>query len=145
MKELELSEKELDMTLYLCRLAANRMENAYFLVRPLDKNSDQAICFMEVVWVEADGNYSHIHLMGKRYVSVSMNIGQVEAILNTSPDGSFIRINRSTIISLRWLDRLDVNLLYLISCSVPFTVGAVYRAKFNKRMSLFCSLKKGNR
>lgn len=145
MKELELSKKELDIILYLCRLTANRMEDAYFLVRPLDKISDHVVCFMEVVWVEADGNYSHIHLMGKRYVSVSMNIGQVEAILNTSPDGSFIRINRSTIISLRWLNRMDVNLLYLISCPVPFTVSAVYRDKFNKRMSLFCSLKKGKR
>lgn len=136
-----LIKKELGMTDYLFRLTNSRIEDIYFIARPMNEHSDRVICFNEVVWVEADGNYSHIHLIGGHYVSVTINIGQVEALLKVSPDGAFIRISRSTIISLRWLYRRDVNLLYLVSSSTPFTVGKTYREGFNKRISSFRMLK----
>ena len=47
------------MTDYLFRLTNSRIEDIYFITRPMNEHSDRVICFNEVVWVEADGNYPH--------------------------------------------------------------------------------------
>ncbi len=106
-----LDKREFDIMSYWCRLMYDNMEDLYFIVRPLSETVDRTVCFRHVVWVEADGNYSHIHLINGKYISVSLNIGQVERVLSSSPDNAFVRISRSTIISLQWLDRREANLL----------------------------------
>ena len=137
-----LDKREFDIMSYWCRLMCDNMEDLYFIVRPLSETVDRTVCFRHVVWVEADGNYSHIHLINGKYISVSLNIGQVERVLSSSPDNAFVRISRSTIISLRWLDRREANLLYLVTHKSPFTVSAEYRKQFKNRLGFFPTLKK---
>lgn len=137
-----LDKKAFETMSYWGRLMNNTMEDLYFIVRPLNKTIERTVCFRHVAWVEADGNHSHIHLINGTYISVSLNIGQVESVLSTSPDNTFIRISRSTVISLRWLDRWDTNLLYLVTHKTPFTVSATYRKHFNYRLGLLPTLKK---
>ena len=96
-----LDKQEFDIMSYWCRLICDYMEDLYFIVKPLSEAVDRTVCFRHVVWVEADGNYSNIHLINGTYISVSLNIGQVEKGLNASPDNAFVRFSRSTIISLR--------------------------------------------
>lgn len=137
-----LDKREFDIMSYWCRLMCDKTEGLYFIVRPLSETVDRTVCFRHVVWVEANGNYSHIHLINGTYISVSLNLDQVERVLNASPDNAFIRINRSTIISLRWLDRREANLLYLVTHRTPFTVSTEYRKQFKDRLESFPTLKK---
>ncbi len=57
----------------------------------------------EILFVEADWNYSKVYRARDSYETVTMNIGSVEKIL---PENSFLRINRSTIINLHYLTRV---------------------------------------
>ncbi len=65
----------------------------YFFVDPED-----------VVYCEADGNYSHITLINDKSEITTMNLGNLEKILEQY---DFFRISRSFIINLKYLARVD--------------------------------------
>jgi two-component system LytT family response regulator len=77
--------------------------NGYILFHPDD-----------MIYLEADANYTHIYLRGNKKETVSSNIGSVEKIL---PQGLFQRINRSIIINSAWLCKVDrVNHICILEC-----------------------------
>ncbi len=55
----------------------------------------------KIVSVEADGNYSIIHLTDFQKVVASRQLGQLEPLL---PENQFLRIHKSTIINLRHVE-----------------------------------------
>ncbi len=57
----------------------------------------------DIIYIKADWNYSKIYSGTDDYETVTTNIGSVEKML---PDNSFMRINRSTIINLKYLSRV---------------------------------------
>ena len=57
-----------------------------------------------IVYVEADGNYSHIHLADESKKTVTINLGEV---LNMLGEARFMRISRSTIINMKYLSELN--------------------------------------
>jgi two-component system, LytTR family, response regulator len=65
----------------------------YFFVDPED-----------VVYCEADGNYSHITLINGKNEITTMNLGNLEKMLEKY---EFFRISRSFIINLKYLARVD--------------------------------------
>ncbi len=66
----------------------------------------------EMIYLEADANYTHIYLRGKRKETVSSNIGSVEKLL---PQGLFQRISRSVIINSTWLSKVDrINHIFVL-------------------------------
>jgi len=58
----------------------------------------------EILFCEADSNYSDIELEGGKRLTVSMNLGKVEALL---PETMFCRISRSVIINIHFLTELN--------------------------------------
>jgi two-component system LytT family response regulator len=58
----------------------------------------------EIVYIQADWNYSEIHMSKEKYEVVTMNLGAIEDIL---PKGSFARINRSVIVNLAYLEKVQ--------------------------------------
>jgi two-component system LytT family response regulator len=58
----------------------------------------------DIVYIQADWNYSEIHVSKDKHEVVTMNIGAVEEIL---PAGQFARISRSVIINLAYLERVQ--------------------------------------
>lgn len=68
------------------------------------------VAYSEIVWVEAGGNYSHIHLKGNSHISVVHNLGRLEDML---PKRYFTRINKSEIVNLHLVDRFCGNMLYI--------------------------------
>jgi len=58
----------------------------------------------EIVFCQADWNYTEIYLGNEKKEVVSMNIGKIEEML--SPD-QFLRINRSIIINQLFIGKLD--------------------------------------
>ncbi len=71
------------------RLKLNTL-NGFVIVKPED-----------IVYCEAEGNYSLLHLTNGRKELISMQLGLVEEKLGTN---NFLRINRSTTINLNYLD-----------------------------------------
>lgn len=58
----------------------------------------------EIVIIQADGNYSDIHLLGGEKVYVSQAIGQFCELL---PSDMFIRVSRSALINMKYLWKVD--------------------------------------
>lgn len=57
----------------------------------------------DVLFIEADANYSEVHISNQKCEIVSMNLGQVQKIL---PD-QFIRISRSVIVNGNFITRVS--------------------------------------
>jgi two-component system LytT family response regulator len=58
----------------------------------------------DIVYIQADWNYSEIYLSKEKHEVVTMNLGSVEEIL---PKGNFARISRSVIINLTYLEKVQ--------------------------------------
>lgn len=61
----------------------------------------------EIIYIEADRNYSQVYLTSGKKETVSMQLGQIEKAI---PASHFFRINRSIIINLTWLTHADQKL-----------------------------------
>jgi two-component system LytT family response regulator len=60
----------------------------------------------EVVYIEADGNYSHFHLGNKKVETVTTNLGHIE--LQVDPE-IFYRADRSKIVNLTFLKKVNIS------------------------------------
>ena len=86
----------------------------------------------EIVYCQADWNYTELWLGKEKKEIITMNIGKVEKLL---PDGQFLRINRSVIVNLHFLNKLirKNRMLTLLHNGDPFIfkVSMSRIAKFN--------------
>jgi two-component system LytT family response regulator len=58
----------------------------------------------EIIYCEADSNYSNIELEGGKTLTFSVNLGKLEELL---PQDRFCRISRSVIINMKYLVQVD--------------------------------------
>ena len=58
----------------------------------------------EIIYCEADKNYTTFYLDGKPKIVVSKSIGEYEELL---PSHMFLRIHQSTLLNLSFIDRYD--------------------------------------
>ena len=58
----------------------------------------------EIIYLEADGNYSTIYTLNNKSVTITQSLGQIEDELSTK---DFFRVNRSAIINLKFLSRVN--------------------------------------
>ena len=58
----------------------------------------------EVVYCQADGNYTHIQLINGNRELTTQNLGNIEEVLKGD---SFFRVSRSFLVNLRFLTRVD--------------------------------------
>lgn len=74
----------------------------------------------DIIYIQADWNYSEIHFGNNKQEVVVLNIGTIENLL---PKGDFARINRSVIINLKYLEKVQrgKRLCYLKKDNETFT------------------------
>jgi len=65
----------------------------YFFVDPDD-----------IMFIEADGNYSHIKLVSGKTETSTLSLGNLEKLVES---GNFLRISRSFIINMKYISRVD--------------------------------------
>jgi two-component system LytT family response regulator len=58
----------------------------------------------DIIFIQADWNYSEIHFSKDKNEVVSINLGTIENLL---PKRDFVRINRSVIINLKYLEKVQ--------------------------------------
>jgi len=59
---------------------------------------------VEVVYCEADGNYTHLRLSGGGRETTTQNLGSIEELLKHS---TFFRVSRSYLVNLKYMARVD--------------------------------------
>jgi two-component system, LytTR family, response regulator len=90
-KEVETNYSSL-LTYYLQKKIRFNTSGGFIMIDPMD-----------IIFIQADWNYSEIHLSNNKREVVVINIGSMENLL---PEG-FARINRSVIINLKYLDKVQ--------------------------------------
>lgn len=66
-------------------------------------SSSLRVYFSDIVYIQADGAYSHIHLLNKKIVT-SKNIGYYEGLL---PDETFVRTHNSFIVNVNHIKQIS--------------------------------------
>lgn len=102
--------------------------NDYYFVR--SKNQLLKIKPEEIIWAEADDNYTHLHLAEERHL-LSSTLKQVEEKL---PAAYFIRIHRSYLVNLKYLDKVEDQYVHLGKKALP--IGKSYKSELMQRISL---------
>lgn len=82
----------------------------------------------DILFIEGLKDYVQIQCAEKK-LTVSMNL---KNILEQLPDEHFARINKSTIINIHQIQRLDSEIIYLENFP-PFSLGRTYRDEFLKQ------------
>ncbi len=85
-------------------ISPGKMQEVKKRIRFSNRNGFVMVDPDELVFVQADMNYSELFLKNGEKVVVSLNIGSLEKML---PEKSFFRISRSIIINLSLLFRVD--------------------------------------
>lgn len=86
--------------------------------------------FEEIIYLEANGNYTTIHLPNKKY-SVKFTIKRLIEQL----DSRFIQVHKSFIINIDFIQRVDISANVLFIDSLVLPIGRVHKKKFIDKIS----------
>lgn len=92
------------------------------------QNDYLKISLDELIWIEAAGSYSTLHLLGGKTMTISFHLAVIEEKL---PQTDFMRIHRSYIVNLKHVISLIGNSLKLENQLL--TIGREYRDKLLDR------------
>lgn len=97
-----------------------------------DKGRHIKIDFNDLLWLEAEGNYTALHTRTSK-IMVSMQLKQVEEKL---PEANFIRIHRSYVVALHSIAAVDAQTVTVAHHNTNLPVGRAYRAELFRRLHL---------
>lgn len=103
--------------------------NNFYFVR--SKNTLLKIDTQRIIWVEAEDNYTHLWLDKNEHYLVSSTLKQIEDKL---PKTNFIRIHRTYLINLQYLDKIEDQFVHLGKKALP--IGKSYKQELFQRLSL---------
>ncbi len=89
-----------------------------------------AVATSDIAYIEAEGNFSHVHSSGNRKVMIYRTLGQWEQRL---PENCFFRVDRSLLVNLSTLEKVhpvgpNVANLHLRGMREPLSIGrSAYR------------------
>lgn len=96
------------------------------------------VAFDDILWVEASGSYSILHLRNGHPMTVSFNLSYVEGRI---PSADFVRIHRSFIVNMRHVRSLSGNCVRIGDRDI--VIGRGYRKSFLSRFSFIGSRDNG--
>lgn len=93
--------------------------------------SKQKVLIDDILFVESDGNYvNYITKSGKLMIRAS-----IKETLSILPSSLFVQIHRSFIVSLRWVEKIQDNHIYISDKEIP--IGNTYKSKLLKLIDQF--------
>jgi DNA-binding LytR/AlgR family response regulator len=96
-----------------------------------DKGSLIKIKFSDILFLEADGNYTTIHLPASRYMLRST----LKSAEDQLPPERFFRIHKSYIINLQQITKIDSSMVSVGKVALP--IGRSYQEPLMKRLTIF--------
>lgn len=106
-----------------------KLANEHFFIR--DKGGLLKIKFSDILFLEADGNYTNIHLPNTKYTLRSTLKNAEEQL----PSERFFRIHKSYIINLQEITKIDS--ATVVMGKVPLPIGRAYQELLMKRLTIF--------
>lgn len=103
--------------------------NDHLFIR--DKGGLLKIKFSDILYLEADGNYTTIHLAANKY-TLRSTLKNAEDQL---PTDRFFRIHKSYIINLQEITKIDSSAVVVGKNLLP--IGRVYQEPLMKRLTIF--------
>jgi len=105
----------------LLNLRNQATENKVDFIFIKDGYEQVKVLFSEILYVEASGNYTQIHLVGDRLLSSRITIAEMCDLL---PSGQFVRTHRAFIISKDKISKYDRAQVWIGTHVIP--IGATY-------------------
>lgn len=112
---------------------STRIEEGIFIRQ---KDYYRKYLYINMLWIEASGNYCYIHLANCSTIIIIKSISELEKVL---PPHIFIRIHRSYIINIHAVDSFTGNILYIGEARL--TVSAPYRESVHLHFTILDSSK----
>jgi len=97
----------------LTRKRGKDLEGDYFFIKANGKI--EKIFFDDILYIEAKENYSDVHTMNGRYLTL-IGLGNMEEVLNK---GKFMRVHKSFIVSLKRITLLEGSSLSVGARKIP--------------------------
>lgn len=104
------------------------ISDRYFFIKV--KNQLKKILLEEIVYLEAYDNYSYLYTPDQKYI-ISSNL---KAIENKLTDHQFVRVHRSYIINLKYVDGIEDDFILMLKARIP--IGKTYKDDFMKFIDL---------
>lgn len=83
----------------------------------LEKLRYSTICYLE-----AAGSYCSIHVSNNKKLTIAQPLGE---IINSLPSDTFIRVHRSYVINIRYVNKYYGNIFYIQDTIIP--IGRTYK------------------
>jgi DNA-binding LytR/AlgR family response regulator len=96
-----------------------------------DKGGLIKIKFSDILFLEADSNYTIIHLAGSKYMLRSTLKSAEEQL----PSERFFRIHKSYIINLQEITKIDSSMVSIGKITLP--IGRIYQEPLMQRLTIF--------
>jgi two-component system LytT family response regulator len=92
-------------------------------------NQKRKLFYNDILYIQADGNYVTYYTKSEKVIVRS----SIKDTMNDLPVRLFFQIHRSTIISLKWIDKVEDNHVYIGSERLP--VSSTHKDQFMKFLS----------
>ncbi|WP_300704584.1 LytTR family DNA-binding domain-containing protein [Bacteroides sp.] len=83
----------------------------------LEKFTYNTICYLE-----AAGSYCNIHVSNNKKLTIAQPLGE---IINSLPSDTFIRVHRSYVINIKYVNKYYGNIFYVQDTMIP--IGRTYK------------------
>lgn len=80
----------------------------------------------EITFIEAQGNYIFIHTVNKK----TLTLTSMTDILKQLPSTDFMRVHKSYIVALKYIDVIEKHQLFIRDMAIP--IGVTYRGLFHQ-------------
>lgn len=100
------------------------------------KEAYRVVLYSDIAWLEASRDYCFIHFKDHPKIIVVHPLGELERVL---PADQFVRVHRSYMVNLEYVDRLLGNTIYIGKQDIP--VSPAYRASLLSRFRFLGSVK----
>jgi len=103
--------------------------NAFFIKQ---SNIYKKIPFETVLWIKAEGNYSMVHVVNKRYVlKISL-----KKVLEQLPKDLFLQVHRAYIVYVSKIEDIDISNNELTIGNEKIPLGRSYRDDLFSRLDI---------
>ena len=86
----------------------------------------------DIKWIHADGNYCYIHAGNRRY-AVKISLKKITEKLTS---GRFIRIHKSHVVQVDYIDRIDTNKNLILVGNQQLPVGRVFKIDLMQKLNI---------
>lgn len=74
--------------------------------------------FSEIKWIEASGSYSTIYLTSGQSITLASNLSEISSKIS---DSNFIRVHRSYLINIEYVDAFIGNTICIGTARIPIS------------------------